>query len=164
MHVYLLMIIQIGQWLKKHAIYNFISYENHFYHFQNDLCFTGHCGKNLRVSVFDQQLLAVTMKNTFIDMLNKCCSKCASCQVVNEIEDTMYPSDKVLNTSDVIFPALGEHGTKKLHGERRKHYKKMKMNPGFPSHIHFHLYYIALIFQVSTFCQCLTSQVHTTSR
>ena len=73
------------------------------------------CRRNLRVSVFDQQLYSITMKNTFMSMLTSCCKDCALCSV-QEIEDTMYVNDNILQSSDVIFPVLGESTVEKKHG------------------------------------------------
>lgn len=94
------------------AICNTTTIHNH-----NNNCPTNTtCGKHFRVSVFDQQLFAITMKNAFINMLTLCCEKCARCSVVNEIEDTMQLTSSILNSSDVIFPVLSESSVKKLHG------------------------------------------------
>jgi len=73
------------------------------------------CMANKRVSVFDQQLFSITMKNTFIQMLGSCCDECASC-AIQEIEDTMYVNSTILQSSDIIFPVLGEASVEKLHG------------------------------------------------
>jgi len=73
------------------------------------------CRRNLRVSVFDQQLYSITMKNTFMRMLTGCCEDCALCHV-KEIEDTLYVNQTILQSSDVIFPVLGESTVEKMHG------------------------------------------------
>ena len=73
------------------------------------------CKRNLRVSVFDQQLYSITMKNTFMRMLTSCCDNCALCSVM-DIDDTMYVNETILQSSDVIFPVLGESTVEKMHG------------------------------------------------
>lgn len=76
---------------------------------------TTSCRRHLRVSVFDQQLFSITMKNTFISMLTGCCEECAKCNV-KEIEDTMNVNATILKSSDVIFPVLGESNVEKMNG------------------------------------------------
>ena len=56
------------------------------------------------------------MKNTVLDMLNKCCQRCAKCDVINAIDDTMQVTSNVVNQSDVIFPVVAESTLQKLHG------------------------------------------------
>jgi len=86
---------------------------------QNPLCSSSNssmCGKDLRISVYDQQLFSIVMKNTFRIVMSQCCAGCGRCTVVNEVGDTMQYNADILKSSDVIFPVIGSSYVNKIHG------------------------------------------------
>lgn len=74
------------------------------------------CKRHFRLSIFNQHLFAITMKNTLLRMLGACCGDCATCHVTNVINDQSEFDTTILGNSDVIFPVIGSWREAKLYG------------------------------------------------
>lgn len=84
-------------------------------HFQTNRRYTS-CNKHLKLSIFNQQLFAITMKNAVKELLAGCCRDCARCSVVNKIDDLSLFAHGFKNNPDIIFPIIGKESVRKLHG------------------------------------------------
>ena len=81
----------------------------------NKTCLHQSCSKQLHISIFNQQLFAITMKNAVLSMLFKCCPNCFKCHIDHLVDDLSHFDTSVLNMSDIIFPVITNPDVKKLY-------------------------------------------------
>lgn len=76
------------------------------------------CTRIFNLSIFHQQLFAITMKNAVLNMIMHCCGDCFRCSVVTELEDMSHLNASFANSPDIIFPVMGFPNVPKLFGFR----------------------------------------------
>lgn len=74
------------------------------------------CNKSFNMSIFHNQLFAITMKDTVLSMLKRCCGTCARCNVAENLNYITDIKPASVNPADIIFPVLGYDSLVSLHG------------------------------------------------
>ena len=77
---------------------------------------TGVCSKTFRLAVYSNQLFTITIKNSVLSMLKRCCGACFRCHVQHVIYDLSNFDTSILKTSDIVFPVIADSKIQQLFG------------------------------------------------